>query len=98
MDWLRFSNPRRKHKDVQFHVDDAGGGERVFDTWDEATGFATAIAGSGKPKVYVDVIVWSEAGARWWGGDDAVEQYREDPDASVFNRYEVKIDDQGRVR
>lgn len=48
--------------------------------------------------VKLDILVHSEAGARWVGGDDAVKRYREDPDASVFERYQIRgANFQGRV-
>jgi len=106
MNWLssnpfggRQANPRRaqRHKDVEFHVNDAQGNPRVFKTWNEAGGYAISLAAGGLDRVHIDVVVWSEAGARWWMGEEGVEQYREDPEASVFNRYLVKVDDQGRV-
>jgi predicted DNA-binding protein len=45
----------------------------------------------------LDVLVSSEAGAEAYGGDDAVEQYLEDPEASVFARFEVRVNAQGRI-
>lgn len=102
MNWLSpnpyIPNPRaRRHKDVEFHVNDAQGNPRVFKSWDEAGGYAVSLAVGGLRDVHIDVVIWSEAGARWWMGDAGVEQYREDPEASVFNRYEIKANDQGRV-
>jgi hypothetical protein len=88
---------RRTHKDIEFAVDDASGRQRIFKTWDEAAGFATSLAASGRD-VNLDVLAYSEAGARAFMGDDGVEEYREDPDASVFMRLKVSVDDQGRVR
>jgi hypothetical protein len=32
-----------------------------------------------------------------WGGDDAVEVYKEDPDASVSERIKITADSVGRV-
>lgn len=91
------TNPRRRHKDVEFHVDFRGT-TRIFQTWDEAAGFAvTATAALGEVKMLIDIVIWSEAGARWWFGDEGVEMYREDPEASVFQRIEVKANDWGRV-
>lgn len=87
---------RPVHKDVEFAVDDWSGKERVFKTFEEAAGFALQIAVSnGESKL--DVLVWSEAGAKAWGGDDAVEQYGEDPEASVFERFEISVNAVGRV-
>lgn len=87
----------KTHKDVEYAVDDASGQQRTFKTFDEAAGFALAIAVSGRPDVYLDVLIWTRAGARWYGGDDAVEQYDEDPDASVFERFEISVNAMGRV-
>lgn len=49
-----------------------------------------SIAASNGEASSVDVLVWTEAGARWYGGDDAIERYREDPEASVFERIEER--------
>lgn len=87
----------QKHDDVQYAVDDASGHEHVFDTFDAAAGYAVAVAVSGKENVSIDVLVWSEIGARHYGGDDAVESYEEDPDASVFERIEIKVNLAGRI-
>jgi hypothetical protein len=87
---------RKTHPQVEFAINDASGRERIFKTWDEAAGFALSLACSGRT-VNLDVLIWGESGARFWGGDDAVEQYREDPEASVFERIEIKADPMGRV-
>jgi hypothetical protein len=83
--------------DVEFSVDDARGRERIFKTFDEAAGFAVSMAASNGSTVNLDVLIWSPAGARAYGGDDAVEQYFEDPEASVFERIKIKADAVGRV-
>jgi hypothetical protein len=83
-------------KDVEFAVEDAGGHERIFKTFDEACGFAVSLAASGRT-VNLDVLVWSRAGARRFGGDDAVERYDEDPEASIFERVEIRVQSQGRI-
>ncbi len=82
---------------VEFAVDDAGGRERVFKTFGEAAGFAVSIAASNGQTVNLDVLVFSPQGARAYGGDDAVDQYNEDPEASVFERIEIRADVVGRV-
>lgn len=87
----------KSHKDVEFSVDDAGGKERIFKTFDEAAGFAVAIAGSTGKTVNLDVLIYSKAGARAWGGDDAVEEYESDPDASVSERIEITAQSVGRI-
>jgi hypothetical protein len=80
----------RTHKDVEYAVEDASGQERVFKSFDEAAGFALSI-GASRGHAALDVLVWSRAGARWYGGDDAVERYDEDPEASVFERFEIRV-------
>jgi hypothetical protein len=84
------------HKDVEYAVDDAAGKQRTFKKFDEAAGFALSIAVARGESV-LDVLVWSKAGAKWYGGDDAVEEYNEDPEASVFQRFQIKVNAQGRV-
>ena len=87
---------RKSHPQVDFAINDASGQERIFKTWDEAAGFALSLACSGR-NVNLDVLVYGESGARFWGGDDALEQYREDPEASVFERIEIRANPMGRV-
>lgn len=87
---------KRLHPDVEFAVVDAAGNEHVFGSFAEAAGFAVAIATSGRP-VNLDVLIWSEEGADAYGGSDDVEQYLDDPDASVFERLVVTVDAVGRV-
>lgn len=80
------------HKDVEFHV-----GRAIFKRGDEAAGLAVALAMSDGRPHFIDVVVYSRAGARAYGGDDGVTIYDEDPEASVFERIEVKADSKGRV-
>lgn len=79
-------------KNLEFHV-----GDRVFNTWPEACGQAAGEAASHGGVVNIDVVVWDEEAARAWGGDDAVERYNEDPEASVFERIEIRANSLGRV-
>lgn len=88
---------RQVHRDVEYAVNDASGQQRTFRSFDEAAGFAVVLAVSDGRAHALDVLVWSESGARFLAGDDGVEQYREDPDASVFERIAVRADGQGRV-
>jgi hypothetical protein len=53
--------------------------------------------GAGDGAAVLDVIVWSEAGARAYGGDAAAAVYAEDPDASVHDRIVITAISQGRV-
>ncbi len=88
---------RKTHPQVEFSVDDSSGHERIFKTFDEAAGFAVSIAASDGRPHDIDVLVYSSRGADWYGGDWAVEQYEDDPDASVFDRIKVRADTQGRI-
>lgn len=87
----------RTHRDVEFAVEDASEKERIFKTFDSAAGFAVAIAASTGRKVPINVLIYSKSGARWWGGDEAVELYLLDPEASVSERIVVSADSEGRV-
>jgi hypothetical protein len=80
------------HKDVEFHT-----GDIVSTVWEEAVSQAVFDALSQGKDVELDVVIWSEAGARWYGGDDAVEDYKEDPGASVFDRIVIKASSRGRI-
>ncbi len=86
------------HPHVEFAVDDVAGRERIFKTAAEASGFAVSISLSGRENVYIDVLVYSREGAEWYrGSSDGGDEYDEDPDASVFERIEIRADCQGRV-
>lgn len=92
------SNPAKPiHADVEFVVKDAAGMDQIFNTFPEAASFAIGMGYSGFSPVYLDTLVWSEEGARALHGDDAVEQYNEDPEASVFERLEITVNNMGRV-
>jgi hypothetical protein len=88
---------KNSHKDVEFHCLGRGGEDVYFNTFDEAAAFALGDAMSTGVWKNFDVLVHSEAGARWWGGEDAVEIYRSDPDASVFERHIIKVQTEGMV-
>lgn len=84
------------HKDVEYAVDDVHGNERVFKNFDEAAGYAVGMA-LNHGDANLDVLIWSEEGAEWYGGDDTVERYNEDPEASVFERFEIRVNAVGRI-
>ena len=88
---------KKSHKDVEFHVQraDDQGKVRIFKSFQEAAAEAVSHGLNNGLTMHIDAVVWSEAGARWLGGDDAVEAYREDPEASVFERVEVTASDVG---
>jgi hypothetical protein len=84
-----------KHKDVEYHVE-SGGETRVFSE-PKAALEETASMAMSRGKAILDVVIWSRAGAKAYGGDDATERYDEDPEASVFERYEFRCNFVGRV-
>ena len=83
------------HPDVEYVVE-AAGTERAYNNFDEALSYAFSVALSAG-KTNLDVLVYSEEGAHAFGGDDAVEEYQEDPEASIFRRFEIRVNDAGRV-
>ena len=87
----------KTHKDVEFAVEGHDGRERIFKKFDEAVSFAVSKAASNGMTVHVDTLIYSVSGARWWGGDHGVEEYRSDPDASVSDRIEISANHVGRV-
>jgi hypothetical protein len=86
----------KKHPDVEYAVDDFQGNERIFKTFDEAAAFALGKA-IARGEADLDVLIWSEEGAEWYGGSDAVDYYNEDPEASVYERYNITVNNAGRV-
>lgn len=90
--------PQKKtHKDVEFSVLAHGGKEKIFRRFDEAVAFAVVMSVGDSNWQNVDVLIHSRAGARWWGGDYAVEEYEADPEASVSDRIVVKARSEGRI-
>lgn len=87
---------RKKHRDVEYMVERNSKDAEYFDYFNDAAAAAVSLAIS-TGESNIDVLVSSRAGARWLGGDDAVEQYDEDPDASVFERFELTINMAGRI-
>lgn len=88
------SSKRKTHPGVEYAVDDTSGKEHIFKTFDEAAGFAVAVASSGITTVNIDVLCFTRAGAKFVGLE---EEYDEDPEASVTQRIEVSVDIIGRV-
>jgi hypothetical protein len=84
-------------KDVEYSVDDAGGKERIFNSFDKAADFAVNLAVSNGKTVNLNILVFSKAGARRVLGDEGVERYENDPEASVFTRIAIKAEDLGSV-
>ena len=89
--------PAKSH-DLEFHVSDEGStATTIFSNFDEACGFAVARCCNSGVTVHVDVVAWTRAAARKWGGDSGVETYDADPEASVHERVVVKAESLGRV-
>jgi len=88
------SRPDR-HPDVEYAVE-LGHKEVIFETLADAAPVALSAA-LAQGRAYLDVLVHSEGGADWYGGDDAAELYRDDPEASVFDRIELRATSLGRV-
>lgn len=87
----------RKHKDIEYEVHAPKQARRTHASFQEAAADALERAISTGNPVTLDVLVWSEAGAMHLAGDAGLEQYQEDPDASVFERVIVTARTQGRV-
>jgi hypothetical protein len=84
---------RRLPKDVEILVD----GRESCKSFEEAAAMAVQRGISDGMPHDIDVNFYSERGARAFGGDDAVESYREDPEASASDRVVVKVEYVGRV-
>lgn len=85
----------KSHRDLGFEVE-CGDHREHFKNCDKAMAHAFVMAATGR-KVTFDVIASSRAAAKAWAGDDGVRSYDEDPEASVFERYELSINFVGRV-
>ncbi len=87
----------KKHRDVEFMFEN-----RSFPTFVEALEQAFFTSIGDDKSAAIDVVVYSAAGARWfsdWTGDEEfLQQYRDDPDMSVAQRWTVRGRDHGIVR
>lgn len=86
----------KSHRHLSFEVT-RGEHTRTFTKFSEAVEHAFVLAAAGE-KITLDVLAWSRAGAKAWAGDYAAEIYDEDPEASVFERYELSVNFVGRVQ
>ena len=89
----------KTHKDVEYMVSNPldSSQDQYFKTADEASSAAISRSISDGRKRYIDVLISSASGARWYGGSDAVDIYKDDPDASVHERIVVTAEAIGRV-
>jgi hypothetical protein len=87
----------RRNKQLDFEVT---AGEGRFNTPDWKAACEAAVSSSasrGGELVTIDVLTWTREAARAWAGEHGVELYDEDPDASVFERFEVRARSTGRI-
>lgn len=88
---------RNSHPDVEFHALGPSGRDTYFKTFDEAAAFVVQQSLRGGGWSNLNVLIHSESGARWYGGEDGLDQYRSDPNASVFERIIIKANPEGTV-
>lgn len=84
---------KKLHKDVEILVD----GRDSQPSLEKAVTTAFTRCVSDGDEHEVSVHFQSKFGARYWGGDDAVESYLEDPEASSHESYVIRVDSRGRV-
>lgn len=85
----------KSHPDVEYAIDTAEG-QKIFKRYNEAA-LAAVDQAMFRGESTLDILIYSEKGAKFLFGDEGIERYREDPDASVFERYEIKVNNVGRV-
>lgn len=89
-----------RHKNLEFHVENKArnANVEVFNDFDKAciAAIVKSLSAGGAP-VTLDVVTWDAAAAKAWGGEEAVYSYLEDPEASVHQRFLIRVDDQGRI-
>jgi len=87
-------------KDIEYMVKDpresAGAKPRYFRSSRDAFAHAARIAAMHGQST-LDVLVFSRAGARCYGGSEAVELFDVDPEASSFERFIFEARSQGRI-
>lgn len=86
-----------RHKDVEYTVLDDAGRSISFRTLKEAVWSAFLASSSTGKWVNVNVLIYSEAGALWYGGDEARRMYLDDPEASVFDQIKLKAYSEGML-
>ncbi len=94
----------KTHPQVEYEVEnasgnrvpDTAGGTQVFKSSEKALA-AAALAAMTTGSSTMSVLIHTRAGAKWYGGDDALDSYDEDPDASAFEQYHFTCNNRGRV-
>lgn len=85
--------------DLEYHVSQARlhrGGTQIFTEFEKARDAADLLCTDPTgAKVYIDVVTWTRDAAMQYGGDNACDIYDGDPDASVHDRIECTLNDDG---
>lgn len=84
--------------DLEYHVQQVGihVTTEVFGNFDEAREQAIRLLNDPTVrKVRIDVVTWTRDAAMQYGGDNACDIYDEDPEASVHDRIECTLNDDG---
>lgn len=88
----------QQHSDLEFHLhDDNGDSFGTYRTFEDGLAAASRLSAGLDHPVTLDVLIWSEDGARAWGSEEGVEQFLDDPEASVFDRLEVSVRSLGKI-
>lgn len=88
-----------RHQDLSFEVGDKGSTDTMYvdGSLEEAIMLAVGRSVSGRGAQEVAVLTYSRAAAKAYGGDDAVEEYDMDPDASAHDRIIITAESLGRI-
>ena len=88
--------------DLEYHVEATGvkSDIKIYSTFYQAKAHAVFLLHAFRynvPIVCIDVVTWTRAAARQYGGDEAAAIYDEDPDASVHDRIKCTLDSKGNL-
>ena len=82
---------------IEYHVSEKGKLKTdIFAKVEDAKSYAFDLMTTGKTVLF-DVIIYSAEDAMEYAGLDGVARYEDDPDASVFERFEIKCNCIGGV-
>lgn len=86
--------PQGRHHDVEYEVYDATGRfPSLFKTFNEAAAYALIESVDDDIAIHIDVLAYSEAGARFWAGVHGIRQFEQlPPGVDVLARIEVRGD------
>ena len=86
--------------DLEYHVQQEGihVTTKIFDNFDKAREQAIYLLSDPTVRrVHIDVVTWTYDAAVQYGGDNAGDIYDEDPEASVHDRIECTLNDDGTL-